>query len=43
MVLVDFDRKKTVLVDFSRKNWLFTEQTGFGRICPKKVVLADSD
>ena len=28
--------EKLVLVDFDRENWLFTEQTGFGRFWPKK-------
>ena len=43
MVLVDFDRKNWVLVDFGRQNLLNTEQTGFGPFWPNKVVLADFD
>ena len=43
MALVDFDQKKLVLGDFGRKNWLLTEQNGFGRFWPTKVVLVDCD
>ena len=34
---------KLALVDFGRKNWGFTEQTGFGRFWPKKLVKVDFD